>query len=86
MKNKLIQTDVTPELYEFVAQTAKAKGLTLKEAVREALRVGNTRGRSFVRSVVRPELGVRKGQEDGLLEGGRSPLRPEEEAMKLFLD
>ncbi|TLZ47059.1 MAG: hypothetical protein E6K19_00285 [Methanobacteriota archaeon] len=38
MKKRVIQTEVAPEVYEFVSRTAKAKGLTLKEAVREALR------------------------------------------------
>lgn len=35
---KVVQTEVDPVLYEFVLRTAKAKGLTLKEATREALR------------------------------------------------
>lgn len=35
---KVVQTEVDETLYEFVLKTAKAKGLTLKEAVREALR------------------------------------------------
>ena len=38
MKKRVVQTDVTPEVYEFVTRTAKAKGLSLKEAAREALR------------------------------------------------
>jgi hypothetical protein len=43
MKNKVIRTEVTPEVCEFVLRTAKAKGLTLKEAVREALGAWATR-------------------------------------------
>ena len=35
---KVVQTEVDPALYEFVVKTAKAKGITLKEATREALR------------------------------------------------
>ncbi|TLZ59985.1 MAG: hypothetical protein E6K13_08895 [Methanobacteriota archaeon] len=35
---RVVQTDVDPALYEFVVKTAKSKGLTLKEATREALR------------------------------------------------
>jgi len=35
---KVVQTELDPALYEFVLRTAKAKGLTLKEAAREALR------------------------------------------------
>jgi hypothetical protein len=38
MKKRVVQTEVAPEVYEFVLRTAKAKGLTLKEAAREALR------------------------------------------------
>src|SRR5436189_3535714 len=43
MKKRVIQTEVSPEVYEFVARTAKAKGLSLKEAAREALREWATR-------------------------------------------
>ena len=35
---KVVQTEIDPVLYEFVVKTAKSKGLTLKEATREALR------------------------------------------------
>jgi hypothetical protein len=35
---RVVQTDVDPVLYEFIVKTAKSKGLTLKEAAREALR------------------------------------------------
>ncbi len=35
---RVVQTEVDPSLYEFVVKTAKAKGITLKEATREALR------------------------------------------------
>jgi hypothetical protein len=35
---KVVQTEVEPALYAFVVKTAKAKGITLKEATREALR------------------------------------------------
>ena len=35
---KVVQTELDPALYEFVLRTAKAKGLTLKEAALEALR------------------------------------------------
>ena len=35
---KVVQTEIDEPLYEFVLKTAKAKGLTLKEATREALR------------------------------------------------
>lgn len=35
---KVIQTEVEPEVYEFIAKTAAAKGLTLKEAARQAIR------------------------------------------------
>lgn len=35
---KVVQTELDPALYEFVLKTAKSKGLTLKEAAREALR------------------------------------------------
>ncbi len=35
---KVVQTELDPTLYEFVLKTAKAKGLTIKEAAREALR------------------------------------------------
>ena len=38
LRKKVVQTDVDPALYEFVLRTAKSKGLTLKDAVREALR------------------------------------------------
>lgn len=38
MKKKVVQTEIAPEVYDFVLRTAKAKGLTLKEAAREALR------------------------------------------------
>ncbi|HKZ23812.1 MAG TPA: hypothetical protein VJ224_05350 [Thermoplasmata archaeon] len=38
LTKKVVQTEVDPMLYEFVLKTAKSKGLTLKEAVREALR------------------------------------------------
>lgn len=39
MKGKrIIQTEVDPEVYEFVLRTAKAKGLSLKAAAGEALR------------------------------------------------
>ena len=34
---KVVQTEVDPEVYSFVIKTAKAKGLSLKEAVRHAL-------------------------------------------------
>ena len=43
MKKRVVQTEVTLEVYEFVARTAKAKGLSLKEAAREALREWATR-------------------------------------------
>ncbi len=35
---RIIQTEVDSALYDFVVKTAKAKGITLKEATREALR------------------------------------------------
>lgn len=35
---KVVQTELDPRLYEFVLRTARSKGLTLKEAAREALR------------------------------------------------
>jgi len=35
---KVVQTELDTTLYEFVLKTAKSKGLTLKEATREALR------------------------------------------------
>ena len=35
---KVVQTEVDIVLYDFVLKTAKSKGLTLKEAAREALR------------------------------------------------
>lgn len=35
---KVVQTELDSTLYEFVLKTAKSKGLTLKEAAREALR------------------------------------------------
>lgn len=35
---KVVQTEVDAVLYEFFLRTAKSKGLTLKEATREALR------------------------------------------------
>ena len=35
---KVVQTELDHALYEFVLKTANAKGLTLKEAVREAIR------------------------------------------------
>lgn len=35
---KVVQTELDGALYEFVVKTAEAKGLTLKEAVRRALR------------------------------------------------
>ncbi len=35
---KVVQTEVDRVLYDFVLKTAKSKGLTLKEATREALR------------------------------------------------
>ena len=35
---KVIQTEVDAGLYAFVAKTAKSKGLTIKEAARQALR------------------------------------------------
>src|SRR5438309_7490176 len=31
MKKRVVQTDVTPEVYEFVTRTAKAKGLSLRK-------------------------------------------------------
>lgn len=34
---KVIQTEVNQSLYSFVLKTAKSKGLTLKEAFRQAL-------------------------------------------------
>ncbi len=34
---KVIQTEVEPEVYAFIAKTAAAKGLTLKEAARRAI-------------------------------------------------
>jgi len=70
MKKRVIQTEVSPEVYEFVARTAKAKGLSLKEAARSPPRVGDTQWRSIVGSPVRPRLGVQGRQEDGRLEGG----------------
>lgn len=36
---KVVQTEVDETLYDFVLKTAKAKGLSLKEATREALRM-----------------------------------------------
>ncbi len=36
-ETKVVQTEVGQHLYEFVLKTAKAKGLTLKEAVRRAI-------------------------------------------------
>ena len=38
LEKKVVQTEIDPSLYEFVLKTAKSKGLTLKEATREALR------------------------------------------------
>ena len=35
---KVVQTELDPATYEFVLKTAKAKGMTLKEATRDALR------------------------------------------------
>jgi len=35
---KVVQTEIDSLLYDFVVKTAKAKGITLKEATREALR------------------------------------------------
>ncbi|HEX9339778.1 MAG TPA: hypothetical protein VF992_01210 [Thermoplasmata archaeon] len=35
---RVIQTEVDSALYDFVVKAAKAKGITLKEATREALR------------------------------------------------
>ncbi len=35
---KVVQTEIDEALYDFVLKTAKSKGLTLKEATREALR------------------------------------------------
>jgi len=35
---KVVQTEVDAALYRFVLKTAKAKGLTIKEAARQALR------------------------------------------------
>lgn len=35
---RVVQTELDEPLYDFVVKTAKAKGLTLKEATREALR------------------------------------------------
>jgi len=35
---KVVQTEVDTALYDFVAKTAKTKGLTIKEAMRQALR------------------------------------------------
>jgi len=35
---KVVQTEIDPALYDFVLKTAKSKGLTLKEATRQALR------------------------------------------------
>ena len=34
---KIIQTDVDPAVYSFILKTAESKGLTLKEAARQAL-------------------------------------------------
>lgn len=34
---KVIQTEVDPTLYSFILKTAESKGLTLKEATRQAL-------------------------------------------------
>lgn len=34
---KVIQTEVDPAVYSFVLKTAESKGLTLKEAVRQAV-------------------------------------------------
>jgi hypothetical protein len=42
VEGKIVQTEVDPVLYDFVVRTAKAKGLTLKEATREALRAWAT--------------------------------------------
>ena len=39
IEKKVVQTEIEPSLYEFVVKTAKSKGLTLKEATREALRL-----------------------------------------------
>lgn len=36
-RKKVIQTEVDPVVYSFVLRTAEAKGLTLKEAARQAL-------------------------------------------------
>ncbi len=38
VEKKVVQTEIDASLYEFVVKTARAKGLTLKEATREALR------------------------------------------------
>lgn len=35
---KVVQTEVEPLLHAFVVKTAKAEGITLKEAMREAVR------------------------------------------------
>ncbi|MGQ0798108.1 MAG: hypothetical protein ACT4OI_09665 [Methanobacteriota archaeon] len=35
---RVVQTELDVSLYDFVVKTAKAKGVTLKEATREALR------------------------------------------------
>ena len=40
---RVIQTEVDLEVYELVLRTAKAKGLTLKAAAREAIRQWATR-------------------------------------------
>ncbi|MCI4371450.1 MAG: hypothetical protein L3J78_02260 [Thermoplasmata archaeon] len=34
---KVIQTEVDPEIYRFIAKTAESKGLTIKEAARRAI-------------------------------------------------
>jgi hypothetical protein len=34
---RVIQTEVDPSLYSFILKTAESKGLTLKEATRQAL-------------------------------------------------
>lgn len=37
MKRKVVQTEVDRDAYEFILKTAEAKGLTLKEALRQAV-------------------------------------------------
>jgi hypothetical protein len=43
VKKRVVRPEIATEFYEFVVRTAKAKGLTLREAARKALREWGTR-------------------------------------------